>query len=153
MDNIRKFGVRLPDRILDRMNSLQCLLTGKVPAEVTTEVMTLALRLPQLKVAYIAALSTKWIDSAPSVDEVKRFMKDNRIADSDIIAGLIMAVWNSESRTVHTERKAYIEAVTDNARWTGDQKKAFISSCKDGELTALLKKADSFLGKMFRKFF
>ncbi|MCM1110557.1 MAG: hypothetical protein NC336_05070 [Clostridium sp.] len=151
IDNVKRFGVRLPDKVVDRMNSLQCLLTAKEPAEVTAEVMSLALRLPELKISYLRRLERRWIDTAPPVADLREFVRQNRLSDPDLIGGLIDAVWLSESRSVEVERKNYIQTILDYAQWSSDQKKAYISGCTDTKLNALLRQTDSVVGKLFRR--
>lgn len=150
IDNIKRFGVRLPDKVLDRMNALQCLLTEKIPAEVNSEVMMAATKIDDLSKPYLSKLASQWILSAPTPAAVGGFMSRGRVSDPVMIGAVLDAVWHTESRIVSPERVKYVEAIVDNARWNSEAKKRFVESCPP-DLASAIMRSDTFLGKTVRK--
>lgn len=151
IDNIKRFGVRLPDKVLDRMNALQCLLTEKIPAEVNEEVMTAATKIGDLSTPYLTHLAEQWILTAPTATAVGSFLSRSRVADPAMVGALLNAVWHTESRIVSPARVKYVEAIVDNARWSSDAKKQFVGTCPD-DLAAAITRSDTLMGKLSRKF-
>lgn len=153
IDSVRSLSLTLPDAMADRMNSLHCLLSGRVPLKVTSEVLLFALRLSSVELRQISRMARVWASSAPVISELRHFMKEAAISDPAVAGVLIDAFWLTESRPVVAERNSYVVAVYDLARWNSEERLAYINGLSDSKLAALLRGKDTFTGRLWRRLF
>ena len=149
LDHLLSSNLKIDKQTLEQITALKNLFDKEVPESVNIKILTLAHKMHQSE-DFIKALFAVWLKSTPSTKELKDYVKGCQNLSPDMIGYMMTAIWKSKNPMIGKNREDYVLVVSDNANWTEKDKKSFIESCPEKDLTAYLTNSDKLLKKITR---
>lgn len=151
LNRLLTYNLKMDKQTFEQIVTLKNLFDNEVPKFVNIPILFLAHKMNKNE-DFIKALYDGWLKSQPTEKDIKDYIKGYRNLSRTMIGEMITLIWKSKNPIIGKNREDYVLIISDNANWTEQDKKAFISSCTDKSLTAHLTNSNKPLKKIARSF-
>lgn len=133
---------------------LTSLVNQMVPRVVNKTFTYAAFRIYRSDVAYFTKVFMVWLRNGAGVNDVKAFITAaQHKMDDELVESLLKSIWKSSAQEISNNREDFFLAVLDNCGWSRERVGDFGLKCRNAELKAFVLKSNTFLNRLFRKFF